>query len=225
MVDRIYTQKDYDKVTALYNDYQAKKDSYTPEQQQRIEDAFWRARAEVSNKIEESNNRSYNFIDPSVLQDAQVNWLTREQLDAKWWPWTADMVGVTKTSAKQSAPRIQASDVPAAPVEYIPPKRWDDRDFNNYVWPVANHVTSETYPAWTMMSDWTVVPASFDASAYPVGSAMWWWVMMSNWTVYKWAYPVWTAAWTRLVNDWTLMSDWTIVPASFDPTKPYKRKW
>jgi hypothetical protein len=39
-MDRIYTQADYDKVTDLYNEYQTKKDSYTPEQQQRIEAAF-----------------------------------------------------------------------------------------------------------------------------------------------------------------------------------------
>jgi len=60
MVDRIYIQEDYDKVTRMYNDYQKTKDRYTPEQQQKIENAFSEARASVSNKIEEWNRR---FVD------------------------------------------------------------------------------------------------------------------------------------------------------------------
>ena len=38
------------------------------------------------------NNTSYNFVDPSVLHDAQINGLSREQIDAKWWTWTSNAV-------------------------------------------------------------------------------------------------------------------------------------
>lgn len=38
------------------------------------------------------NNTSYNFVDPSVLHDAQINWLSREQIDAKWWTWTSNAI-------------------------------------------------------------------------------------------------------------------------------------
>lgn len=38
------------------------------------------------------NNTSYNFVDPSVLHDAQINGSSREQIDAKWWTWTSNVV-------------------------------------------------------------------------------------------------------------------------------------
>jgi len=40
MLNRIYTQADYDKVTNMYYDYLNRKNSYTPEQQERIESTF-----------------------------------------------------------------------------------------------------------------------------------------------------------------------------------------
>jgi len=35
-----YTKDDYQKVLDMYNDYQAKKDTFTPEKQTQIENAF-----------------------------------------------------------------------------------------------------------------------------------------------------------------------------------------
>jgi len=93
MVDRIYIQEDYDKVTRMYNDYQKTKDRYTPEQQQKIENAFSEARASVSNKIEEWNRR---FVD--------MRW--DEQWNTWWMYW--DGTTVLLQAAPQPAPR-QAS--------------------------------------------------------------------------------------------------------------------
>lgn len=39
-----------------------------------------------------SSSRSYNFVDPSVLHDVQVNWLSRSEVDAKRWTGTANNV-------------------------------------------------------------------------------------------------------------------------------------
>ena len=90
MVDRIYTQEDYDKVTRMYNDYQKTKDRYTPEQQQKIENAFSEARASVSNKIEEWNRR---FVD--------MRW--DEQWNTWWMYW--DGTTVLLQAAPQPAPK------------------------------------------------------------------------------------------------------------------------
>lgn len=35
-----------------------------------------------------------NFVDPSVLQDAQINWLSKAEIDKKWWSWAAAAVDV-----------------------------------------------------------------------------------------------------------------------------------
>ena len=56
MANRIYTQDDYDKITAMDQAYQAKKDYYTPEQQKNIEKRISDAYTTVSNRIEESKN-------------------------------------------------------------------------------------------------------------------------------------------------------------------------
>jgi hypothetical protein len=43
-----YTKQDYDNVVSLFREYESKKNSYTPEQQQQIESAFANARSKVS---------------------------------------------------------------------------------------------------------------------------------------------------------------------------------
>ena len=53
MAQRIYTQEDKTRVNDLYNEYQAKKDSYTPEQQQKIENAFNQVNSDISQSISE----------------------------------------------------------------------------------------------------------------------------------------------------------------------------
>ena len=80
MADRIYTQADYDKVTDLYNEYQTKKDSYTPEQQQQIENAFWNARATMSNRIIESNNRVVDMWNDEQWNSWQMYWDGRKEM-------------------------------------------------------------------------------------------------------------------------------------------------
>jgi hypothetical protein len=50
-----YTKQDYDNVVSLYREYESKKDSYTPIQQQQIENAFANAWSKVSQRTEESN--------------------------------------------------------------------------------------------------------------------------------------------------------------------------
>lgn len=39
-----------------------------------------------------SSSSGSSFVDPSVLHDAQVNWLSASQIDAKWWTWAAAAV-------------------------------------------------------------------------------------------------------------------------------------
>lgn len=96
MANRIYTQADYDKVTDLYNEYQNKKDSYTPEQQQKIEAAFWNAWTSVSNKIEESKN-----MIADMWNDDQ--WNTR----AMYWNWNKEIINYAPQSVVQrQAPRV-----------------------------------------------------------------------------------------------------------------------
>jgi len=80
MADRIYTQADYDKVTDLYNEYQTKRDSYTPEQQQQIENAFWNARATMSNRIMESNNRVVDMWNDEQWNSWQMYWDGRKEM-------------------------------------------------------------------------------------------------------------------------------------------------
>lgn len=225
-----YTKDDYQKVLDMYNDYQAKKDTFTPEKQAQIENAFW----SVVDKMYGSQWNDNPIVDwyaetdwsaYQVRKDWTVeqvrksnNDIAQEVLAWKWWNGERRRSSLEKAWYdynkiqsiinwwKKGSKKVE-SEKPTIQKPVIESK----------VYPVWTHVKTETYPVWTMMSDGSVVPASFDASAYPVGSAVWWWTMMSNWTVAKWAYPVGNAAWQRVVEDWTLMSDWSVVPASFDP--------
>lgn len=81
MANRIYTQDDYDKVTAMDQAYQAKKDSYTPEQQKDIEKKISDAYITVSNRIEESKN-----MIADMWNDEKWNtW-------AMYWDWRKEVI-------------------------------------------------------------------------------------------------------------------------------------
>jgi len=106
MADRIYTQADYDKVTDLYNEYQTKKDSYTPEQQQQIENAFWNARATMSNRIIESNNRVVDMWNDEQWNSWQMYWDGRkEMVNAAPTPQPAP----TQQKARRRTPEVPAN--------------------------------------------------------------------------------------------------------------------
>lgn len=167
MSKKNYTQADYDKVTDMYNQYQNSKDKYTPEQQEKIESMFLNAKTEISNGIEEANNKALNSIDPSILHDAQVNWLTKEQLDAKWWQWTADIVGVTKTQKNivpntkpipetQPAQEAQTNNINLEPIDM----RWD-----------------EAWNTWVMYEDWSseIIRPAPEKVPDTVNRGKWWW--------------------------------------------------
>lgn len=81
MANRIYTQADYDKVTAMDQAYQAKKDSYTPEQQKNIEKMISDAYTTVSNRIEESKN----MISDMWNDEKWNTW-------AMYWDWRKEVV-------------------------------------------------------------------------------------------------------------------------------------
>lgn len=245
MAERVYTKDDYDKVYDIYNEYQTKRDSFTPEQQEKIEWLF----SEVLNNAFQ-NTSSDNpivdwYMDPSTWAVYQVrqNWdteqvrktyddMAKEVIQWKWWNWSARRTALenawydyneiqkrVNASMKWSKPKIKEDVPPAAPEpanipEPAPNSAPQTRD-PNMVYPVASHASIETYPAWTLMSDWTVVPASFNASAYPVATVAWqrtvpWWTIMSDWSVVPASFnanatPVASAAWW-----WVIMSDWTV---------------
>lgn len=52
----------------------------------------WTSTSSSSSSSSSTKSSNNNFVDPSVLQDAQVNWYTPEQIDAKWWTGTASNV-------------------------------------------------------------------------------------------------------------------------------------
>lgn len=52
----------------------------------------WTSTSSSSSSGSSTKSSNNNFVDPSVLQDAQVNWYTPEQIDAKWWTGTASNV-------------------------------------------------------------------------------------------------------------------------------------
>lgn len=80
-MDRIYTQEDYDKVTNLYNTYQNKKDTYSPEQQAKIEAMFTNMWPAASNKIEEWNNKLVDMWN----DDKQNTWW-------RYWDWRVELL-------------------------------------------------------------------------------------------------------------------------------------
>ena len=81
MANRIYTQDDYDKIAAMDKAYQAKKDSYTSEQQKDIEKKISDAYVTVSNRIEESKNMIADMYNDD-------KWNTR----ATYWDWRSEII-------------------------------------------------------------------------------------------------------------------------------------
>ena len=139
-MDRIYTQADYDKVTDLYNEYQTKKDSYTPEQQQRIEAAFWNAWAATSNKIEEWNNR---LVD--MWNDEQWNSWWR------YWDWRVELLNAAPQPAVKRTPRQTYEPIPYPWNTYWSPynPNWTlnwGRDALAWAWTVAPMPTQPEIP-------------------------------------------------------------------------------
>lgn len=109
MVDRIYTQADYDKVTDLYNEYQNKKWSYTPEQQQKIEDAFWNARWAMTERIAASKNKIAN-----MWNDEQ--WNSR----AEYWDGRREIVNYAPQPVKPATPKPTPRRIPDPTPEPTP---------------------------------------------------------------------------------------------------------
>lgn len=122
MIDRAYTQADYDRVTNLYNEYQNKKWSYTPEQQQKIEDAFGNARAAMTERIATSKNKVVN-----MWNDDQ--WNSR----AEYWDGRREIVNRV-TPEPSPTPRPKQPITPESADDWFsitPLKEWDYIDFGD----------------------------------------------------------------------------------------------
>lgn len=112
---RQYTQQDYDKVLNMYNEYQAKKDSYDAEKQQRIDAMFWDM---INNMIAQANPQPQQPVNPVIewywwswyddwaVYQVRKNWDTEQVLKNyndivdeviawKWWNWNARMKSLT----------------------------------------------------------------------------------------------------------------------------------
>ena len=98
MADRVYTQADYDKVTDLYNEYQGKKDSYSPEQQQQIEKAFWNAWWAMTERIAASKNKLTN-----MWKDDQWN---------TWWSYWDGRQEILDAAPKPVIPQVARRQTP-----------------------------------------------------------------------------------------------------------------
>lgn len=90
------------------------------------------------------SNTSYNFVDPSVLHDAQINWLNRAQIDAKWWTWTSnsiDKYDQTYNKGWQTSREYWASRK----------SWWSSSGSNSNWWSSANtdYITSMQFWQWT----------------------------------------------------------------------------
>lgn len=225
MVSRIYTQADYDKITDLYNEYQWKKDTYTPEQQQSIESAFWNARAQVSNRIEESKNK---LVD--MYNDEQWN---------TWWEYWDGRKEIlnaapTPTPNPNIVPQKATRRTPEIPTET--PAMSDDNYYNNWM----NQLREEQYTIWWKpMTETPYNPNQLQSNSLlqwtnnsNTRSIIWWqnvipqsniqsnsllqWTHNPNVTPTIWGKSI---IWNKptinvqylLKNWWTIWSDWYMV--------------
>lgn len=101
MANRIYTQDDYDKITAMDKAYQAKKDSYTQEQQKDIEKKISDAYTTVSNRIEESKN-----MIADMWNDEKWNtW-------AMYWDWRKEVINQAPVQQAKSTAKPKSNSNP-----------------------------------------------------------------------------------------------------------------
>ena len=174
-----YTKQDYDNVVSLYREYESKKDSYTPIQQQQIENAFANAWSKVSQRTEESNYKQivwmrmdpqWNTVeqysdwtekivqladkpDPEIINTNNVN--VPETTQA-WETTTQITIEPTET---QTPTQVQnQTQTPIAKPAISTPKTWTNwRTWNSWVYPVWSAKNG-----WTLMSDWSVRPATYN---------------------------------------------------------------
>lgn len=168
-----YTKQDYDNVISLYREYESKKDSYTPIQQQQIENAFANAWSKVSQRTEESNYKQVVWVrmdpqwntitqysdwseetvkvadkpDPEVMSTNNINVPDTTQAVNAW-------TQITPEPVQTQTPTVIQTEVqkPAA-------QTWTNwRTWNTWVYPVWSS------KEWTLMSDWSVRPASYNPS-------------------------------------------------------------
>lgn len=171
-----YTKQDYDNVVSLFREYESKKNSYTPEQQQQIESAFANARSKVSWRTQEANYKTVVWVrvDPQWNTYNQYNDGSQELVKSSEKPNpeiintnninipTTEAVAPIETQVSEepiqteTAPQVQTqSQTPIAKPAIKPAAQW--RTWNTWVYPVW---TATNW--WTLMSDWSVRPASYN---------------------------------------------------------------
>lgn len=154
MANRIYTQEDYDKVTDMYNAYQAKKDTYSPEKQKQIEDMFSNAWTTVSNGIEESKNK----IADMRGDDKWNTW-------AMYWDWRKEIINQAPVQQPKQVskpnPKPKNNEKPTVIPEQ--PSMVIKNDWWNEIVTEVNWIKlPETLPEWYTKEDiekrWLVWP-------------------------------------------------------------------
>ena len=160
MLNRIYTQADYDKVTNMYYDYLNRKNSYTPEQQERIESTFWDAWNTMLDRIKQSKN-----MIADMWWDEQ--WNTR----AQYWDWRKELLNRWNIVPNQSTwqfdmntniwwnnvTKQKKTDLPQQQIHWSANNKPQNYNFNfnnstlwfNWSWSTQTQINS-----WTNISDY-----------------------------------------------------------------------
>lgn len=176
-----YTKQDYDNVISLYREYESKKDSYTPIQQQQIENAFANAWSKVSQRTEESNYKQIVWVrmDPQWNTINQYNDWTEETVKVADKP-NPEIMNTNNINVPETTQTIDAwTQITPEPVQTQTPtviqtnqapqtqtwikkptaQTWTNwRTWNTWVYPVWSS------KEWTLMSDWSVRPATYNPS-------------------------------------------------------------
>lgn len=212
-----YTKQDYDNVISLYREYESKKDSYTPIQQQQIENAFANAWSKVSQRTEESNYKQVVWMrmDPQWNTIEQYSDWSEEIVKVAEKPdpeiMTTNNINVPDTTQTlntetqitpepvqtQTPTVIQTNQTPQTQTWIITPKAktWTNwRTWNTWVYPVWSS------KQWTLMSDWSVRPASYNPNQVPNQSRI-----MPNFYLPNSPY---SNNLKRLISNWYYVDKW-----------------
>lgn len=167
-----YTKQDYDNVVSLFREYESKKDSYTPIQQKQIENAFANAWSKVSGRTQETNYKTITWtrVDPQWNTYNQFSDWSEELVKSSEKPnpeiMNTNNINVPETQQAQEVetqitPAQEPAVETAAQVQTKTPANTNivGKD-NTWVYPVWSAKNG-----WTLMSDWSVRPASYNPNA------------------------------------------------------------
>lgn len=195
MPQKIYTTADRDKYTNLYNDYQNRKDTYTPEQQQKIENAF----AQVSRDIDQSLSERH-LID--IHADANRPW----EVFAQYNDWTSEWIKDPNYVAPAPAPR---KTVPTPKQTITTPRQeqtipeWYTQNEVDRHWPIWPQDGSSA--TWWFDTTWWFRTHDWWYASPDLTTKIW-----VDWSVYMWE-PIYDPAivWSyKLNDDWTAQFVW-----------------